>query len=185
MLFSLQELFDMVVMTAIIGYIFKDMFPEQRFVSPEAFQVYEYTRFKSAMLAVAPAIILHELGHKFVALALGIQATFHAAYGFLLFGLVLKLFHFPFIFFVPAYVSHIPTTVLAGFFIALAGPMVHAMLWLTAKILLSYGALPKKYMTLAFFTQYINGMLFILNMLPIPGFDGYHVFSALFQLLSQ
>lgn len=186
MLFTPQEIVDMVLMTFIIGYIFKDIIPEEKYppiISLEYIQKQEYHRFIFAMIAVAPAILLHELGHKFAAMAFGIQATFHAAYGFLLMGLVLKVLQFPFIFFIPAYVSHGHTTILASMIIALAGPVIHACLWMGARFALAKKLIPQKYRMLAFFTQYINGFLFVLNMLPIPGFDGYHALSSIFSLL--
>ena len=185
MLLSPMEIIDMVVMTFIIGYIFKDVFPVQEqptIIDIDYIQRVEYNRFWFAILAVAPAILLHELGHKFAAIAFGITATFHAAYSFLLLGLVLKVMNFPFIFFIPAYVSHGPTTVLAGTIIAFAGPLVNGILWLIARYSLNQRLVPKKYRTLMFFVQYINGFLFVLNMIPIPGFDGYHVLSGLMQL---
>jgi len=36
--------------------------------------------FKFAIIITAPAVILHELAHKFVAMAMGLTATFHAWY---------------------------------------------------------------------------------------------------------
>ncbi|MBI4441552.1 M50 family metallopeptidase [Candidatus Woesearchaeota archaeon] len=185
MLFSIQELIDIVLMTVIVGYIFKDAFPQEQpdVFTIESMQRRDYKRFMFAILAVAPAIILHEVGHKFAALAFGIPATFHAAYTFLLLGLLLKLLQFPFIFFVPAYVSHAPTTVGASIVIALAGPLVHGVLWLGSRTALQRKWLPRKYRMLAAFTQYINGFLFVFNMLPIPGFDGYHVLSGLLSFL--
>ncbi len=186
MLFSFQELIDMALMTFIIGYIFKDIIPRDKVpsvVSLEYLQKQEYLQFLFAMIAVAPAILLHELGHKFAALAFGIQATFHAAYGFLLMGLVLKVLQFPFIFFIPAYVTHGSTTVPAGVVIAFAGPLIHALLWMGARFALAKKLLPQKYRLLAFFIQYINGFLFVLNMLPIPGFDGYHVINGILTLV--
>ncbi len=185
MFVTLTEIFDIVVMTFIVGYIFKDILPIKEYphtITIDYLQQLEYARFTFAVMAVAPAIILHELGHKFVALAFGVQATFHAAYGFLLFGLVMKLLNFPFIFFVPAYVSHGPTTVGAGIIIALAGPLVHGLLWLISRYSLQHKLVPRKYYLLAAFTKYINGFLFIFNMLPIPGFDGFHVMNGLMRL---
>jgi len=34
-------------------------------------------------------------------------------------------------------------------------------------------------MPLIYFTKYINGFLFIVNMLPIPGLDGFWVYTGL------
>ncbi len=186
MLFTLSELLDIVIMTFIIGYIFKDIIPVRGHpheITINYLQQMEYARFKFAVIAVAPAIILHELGHKFAALAFGIVATFHAAYGFLLFGLVMKLLNFPFIFFVPAYVSHGPATAFASIVIAFAGPLINGVLWFAARYAIRHRLISQRYYMLAAFTQYVNGFLFVLNMLPIPGFDGFHVVYGLAKIL--
>lgn len=188
MLFSIQEIIDMFLMTFIVGYIFKDAFPSEEHpavISIDYLQQQEYRRFVFAVLAVAPAILLHEMGHKFAAFAFGINATFEAAYSFLLIGALLKALGFPFIFFVPAYVRILGrTTPMADISIALAGPLLHAIVWAGARYALHKKMVPKKYRLLVFFTKYINGFLFVLNMLPIPGFDGFHVLSGIFRMVA-
>jgi len=69
MILSLKELFDIIVMTVILGVIFQDVFRRYR----KPYEFYREVRFdweglKFAMMITAPAIILHELAHKFVAM---------------------------------------------------------------------------------------------------------------------
>ncbi|MBI5389589.1 M50 family metallopeptidase [Candidatus Woesearchaeota archaeon] len=197
MLFTLKELFDIIIMTLAVGYIFKDMFIMRR-QATHHYDPLEYYRqpsgsnFKFAIIAAAPAIILHELGHKFTALAFGMSAEFHAAYFWLLLGVVLKLINFGFIFFVPAYVqwgcptdaclAMVQANPWVGSVIAFAGPAINGLLWLGAWIALRQKWVAKKYVPLVIIMKYINGFLFIFNLLPIPGFDGFHFFKGLVSL---
>ncbi len=185
MIFTFGELIDVVIMTAIIGYIFKDAF-ERRGASSNYDPLKPQPKNESfwfAALGIGSSILLHELGHKFAALFLGLQATFHAAYEYLFLGLLLKLANFNYIFFVPAYVSHSATNPLNSAIIAFAGPFVNLVLWLICGILLKKNYITKKYLQLVYFTKYINGFLFVVNMLPIPGLDGYWVFDGLIKSL--
>jgi Zn-dependent protease len=187
-LIILQEVIDLVVMIAAIGFIFKDYMnvPDTRNYEP-----LDYFRrktsflgsgFKNAVMVAAPAIALHEAGHKIAALSFGLNATFHAAYTWLGIGVLLKLFNAPFLFFVPGYVSY------SGFveplgraLIAFSGPLVNLLLFLFATVALRQKWFNGKHTPLLILAKQINLFLFIFNMLPIPGFDGSHVFSGLLQ----
>ncbi len=190
MILSFKELFDIVVMTVVLGVIFADVF--RRFMHPYAFYGkprFDWEGIKFAMLATAPAVILHEFGHKFVAMAFGLHAVFNAAYMWLGVGLLLKLMNVGFIFFVPAYVSiSAPIGVsihpLVYSIIAFAGPAVNLVLWLGAKYALKKeGLVKKKYLPLIYLAKQVNMFLFIFNMLPIPGFDGFKVYSGILQTI--
>ncbi|MBI1969957.1 hypothetical protein HYS48_04650 [Candidatus Woesearchaeota archaeon] len=191
-LFSLRELFDIVLMTLFVGYIFSGAWKRHR-PHEHNYDPLEYYRkmkfgmdwhdLKFSMLVTAPAIIVHELLHKFIAMGFGMQAEFHAAYGWLMLGLILKLMNFGFIFFVPAYVSISGNgTALQFALTAFAGPFANLVLWLIPAFLLKQHAVPRKYVPLAVLTSRINMFLFIFNMLPIPGFDGSKVFGALLEI---
>ncbi|HLD42522.1 MAG TPA: site-2 protease family protein [Candidatus Nanoarchaeia archaeon] len=186
---TIAEILDMAIMIAFVGFIFKDAFPRQRVDDPIAY----YTNasrsdFWFAVMAVAPAIILHEFGHKLIAVAFGLQASFNAAYGWLILGTLLKLMNFGFIFFVPAYVSF----GCAGFgcvilpwqniLIAFAGPLVNLLLWGVASVLLYQKGIKEQHRDILFLTKRINMFLFVFNMIPIPGFDGHKVLLGIFQL---
>ena len=194
MFFTFAELIDIVIMCAFVGFIFKDLFSKHRYMTADPMEFFKKKSFdmenlKFAIMVTAPAIVLHELGHKFAALYFGMVATFHAAYFWLGLGVLLKMMNFGFIFFVPAYVAWgcvgAQCAVLAanpwiGSVIAFAGPAVNLILWLGTKVLIANNKIPKKYLVAAKLTERINMFLFIFNMLPIPGFDGSHVFSGLF-----
>lgn len=187
MMFSLGELVDVVIMSMAIGYMFKDSFGNiaHRTESYDPLKhhrkKFDFSGFRFAVVAAAPAIILHELGHKFMALNFGFDATFHAAYTWLLIGVMLKLMNFGFIFFVPAYVSYSgAVSAMQSSMIAFAGPFVNLLLWIIPYMLLKQDIKMKsKTRALLFMTSRINMFLFIFNMLPIPMFDGYHVFRGL------
>jgi len=183
MLINPGELFDMAVMTAVVGFIFMDFFkrPVENYDPLIHYKVgFNWNDFLFACLVVAPAIILHELAHKFVALSYGLSATYQAAYFFLGLGLIMKLMRFGFIFFVPAYVSIIGrATPLQFSIIAFAGPLMNLILWVISWFVVKKNLVKRKYIPALVLTSRINMFLFIFNMLPIPGFDGFKVFSGL------
>lgn len=185
MLFTFNEIIDVLIMTFGVGFIFMDLFDHRQFNKPEDYlkikSGFAWDRLFFASGIVAPAIILHELGHKFVALAFGFQATFQAAYAFLLLGVVLKLVRSPFIFFVPAYVLISGLGNEAQFGItAFAGPFVNLVLWGVSWSSFKFLKLKKKTAYAFALSAKINMFLFIFNMLPIPGFDGSKVWSVIF-----
>ena len=183
-LLTFSEVFDMIAMTAVVGYIFSDIFkkPVREDYDPLThFKAgFDIENFKFAILVAAPAIIFHEMGHKFVALGFGLEAHFQAAWLFLGLALIMKLMNFGFIFIVPAYVSIFGrATPLESSLIAFSGPAVNLALWLFAMLSVKKNFFPKKYDTALLLTSKINMFLFIFNMLPIPGFDGNKVFLGL------
>jgi Zn-dependent protease len=200
MILSLGELFDLAVMIIFLGIIFWDAFrlPGPRAEHYEPLREYslgkkKITRifgiplrdFWNAVIIVAPAVAFHEMGHKFVALAFGMHAVFHANYFWLMLGLVLKLVHFPLIIFVPGYVQIMGTgTPLQSALTAFAGPAVNLLLWLGSLLLLrkKRGLSISQKMMLVISSK-VNMFLFIFNMLPIPPFDGFTVFSNLFRAI--
>jgi Zn-dependent protease len=186
MILTLRELFDAALMTVAVGYIFMGIF-QQKILR----QGFDWNALWFACLVTAPALILHELAHKFVALAAGMQATFHAAYTWLGIGILLKLAHSPFLFFVPAYVSinctgaHCSLPPITHALIAVSGPALNLILWISSWAVLKHRHIrSRKWFVFWFLTQKINMLLFILNMLPIPGFDGFTFYSGLWQALA-
>ncbi len=178
MIFTLKELFDVLIMTLAVGYIFMDLFRRQQFG-------FDKKAFMFACLVTAPALIAHELAHKFVALSFGLDATFHAAYFWLALGIILKMLRFGFIFFVPAYVSIGNGAAAPGAFalIAFAGPALNLVLFLIAWALLKQKRMKRSTWVFLQVTKQINLFLFIFNMLPIPFFDGLKVYQGLYQVL--
>ncbi|PIN70355.1 hypothetical protein COV93_01735 [Candidatus Woesearchaeota archaeon CG11_big_fil_rev_8_21_14_0_20_43_8] len=202
-LFTLNELMDIIIMVAFLGFIFKDVFKAPMYEAPDDPEFYlktynggfDWHGFKFAVLVTAPAVLFHELGHKFVAMAFGMVAQFKAAYIWLALGAILKLAGVGFIFVVPAYVSWgcsstdascmalLQSSPWVGALIAVAGPAVNLLIWLLIAYLLKEEKIPSKYVALAVLTKNINKFLFIFNMIPIPGFDGFHFFSRLLAMV--
>jgi len=193
-MFTFAEILDIVIITFVVGFIFKDIFKPRRrieVITPDYYlkgmgrkRGFNWNDFWYAAAIVAPSIVLHEFGHKFVALANGMAASFHAAYMWLGLGIVLKLISAGFIFFVPAYVAISGTgTPLQFAGIAFAGPAVNLVLWLGGLVVLKKAKLKKDAYRFVFLLSRINMFLFIFNMLPIPGFDGFGVYSSLFRAI--
>ncbi len=182
MLITLMELIDAVVMTLAVGFIFMNLL--NRFTQNYYIKRFDWKVFWFACLITAPAILLHELSHKFVSISFGMTATFHAAYMWLGIGVLLVLMRSPFLFFVPAFVAISGTGTDLGYSIsALAGPAMNFVLWMIALTVLKTQNIKKKHMAFWYLTKQINMFLFIFNMLPIPGFDGFHFFSGMFRFL--
>lgn len=201
MMFSFTELVDVIIMTLALGFIFKDVFlPRMRNVihtreydplaryrqghGRRSSMSYLENGFVLAMIITAPAIIFHELGHKLLAIYFGANAVFNAAYFWLGLGVALKMLNFGFIFFVPAYVSISGAGITDAQFaaIAFAGPAVNLLLFAAARYVIKNKQLYKrfhKYAAIISMTAKINLFLFVFNMLPIPGFDGWKVFAGL------
>ena len=187
MILSIREIFDILVMTVAVGYIFMDMW--RQFGAFGHHIGFDVRSFKMACIATAPALIVHELFHKFVALAFGLFAVFHASYFWLIFGVILKSLNSPLLFFVPAYVSidcAAPNCIispLSSALVAFAGPFANLLLFVVSKLYLRNKRLPMKKRIVFYVTQQINLFLFIFNMLPFPLFDGFKVYEGLFLFL--
>ena len=151
---SFQEIKDMIFMTLVVGFIFTKLLERARmrhqshnnYDPLKQHNSFDLELFKKAMIIAAPAIIFHEFGHKFVAMAFGASATFHAAYIWLGFGALLAAMNTGIIFFVPAYVS-ISTAILTPLqmsLVAFAGPAVNAIIWGFSAYMLKSGKVKKK-----------------------------------------
>jgi Zn-dependent protease len=153
---------------------------------------------------VAPTILIHELAHKFTALGFGLSASFHAACststlfagglssmldfycGLTVVTVILKAMGVGFLFFVPAFVAvGNGGTELQYALVSFAGPAVHLVFWLGAAYLLKdkkrIRHMTHKRQLYLFFFKQINMFLFILNMIPIPGFDGFNFLLHLYK----
>ncbi|MBT5022140.1 hypothetical protein HOK51_06505 [Candidatus Woesearchaeota archaeon] len=197
--FNILEIIDIIAMSLVIGFIFKDMFRAPKHMGYDPLSHYKYRKsstsaalknffsddFKFAVMVTAPAVIFHEFGHKFVALAMGFTAEFHAAYGWLVLGIVMKLISSGFVFFVPAYVSiYGAMHPLQHSLIAFAGPLVNLIIFTASWLLLKnkqFARTHKKWIPALHMTKRINLFLFVFNMIPIPGFDGSKVFGGLLK----
>jgi Zn-dependent protease len=179
---TIREIGDIVIMTLALGYIFSGFAPRavrtiEDYYRKSRFSI-DWEEMKFAIMITAPAVVLHELGHKFTALALGYSAVFYTSYFGLAIGVFLKVVGSPFIVFIPGYVSIANAPVLQGGIIALAGPLVNLLLWLAATIILKTTKVKRNMMTLIYLTKRINGILFLFNMIPLGIFDGAKVLDA-------
>ena len=188
MFFSLGEVIQALIISAALGFMFQDVFSKPRDENFDPLRDARRKRFRVedflfAVCVTAPAVVLHELGHKFVALAFGATAQFSASFGGLALGIFLKLVNSPFIFFVPAYVSISSIPNLEASFVALAGPLVNLLIFVVSTLLLRYRKFSRSTNLAIALTRRINLLLFIFNMLPLPGFDGFHFIASLISVL--
>lgn len=203
-LLSLFELIDIVLMSACIGYIFAGHFGRYNtFKKPNHYDVigvrrFNWSDFAFSIAVVGPAIFLHELGHKFVAMSFGYDATFFSAISInkvvngmpffdfatilMIIALVSTYIGASFFFFVPAYVAFSSlATPFQQMLIAFAGPLVNLILWRGSIMLVKQRKVSHKYIPVTILTSNINKLLFIFNMIPFPGFDGFYVLTGLFS----
>lgn len=194
MIFTVQEVVDLVIMTIYLGVIFsailKNYAPRKHYDPLERKIGIDWKLLRFSIYLTAPAVILHEVSHKFVALAFGLDAVFHAFYAnsFTFFlgivALIAALTNFGFVFLVPGFVTiSSQASPLVFSLIAFAGPLMNLLLWLGTRAYLKSGKVKKKYIPLVVLTKKINMFLFIFNMIPIPGFDGFKVYQGIFQSL--
>lgn len=186
-----REILDVAIMTAAVGYIFMDVFSALR-KQHSSQQGFDWGAFWQSCAVTAPALILHELGHKFTAIALGMKASFHAAYAWLGVGVLLKVLRSGIIFFVPAYVvPECPPPCTVGpdgiAIMAFAGPALNLVLFIVAFWILKTQKknLSRKAFIFWHFTKQLNILLFVLNMLPLPLFDGFKVYAGLWHLFTS
>ena len=183
---TLSEIAGMILLTFILGFLFSGMIPR-----PERSELilkkkwFSFEDIKYAALIAAPAVLFHELGHKFIGLLFGLTAVFKVFWFGLGIGLVLRLINSPFLILAPAYVELSGTiTPLSGFFTAFAGPFINLLLFFIAFLVLRYKKhLSFRQASFLAITKKINLVLFIFNMIPFPPLDGSKVFYYLFQIL--
>lgn len=184
MFISIGEIIDIVIMTFAIGYIFSDFFRREPLEGYDPLKYYQkpplWENIKFAAMIAAPAVVFHELAHKFVAMGFGATATLHAPYGMYAIVILLKLMRFPLLFFVGGYVSHTALPALQSSLVAIAGPLTNLLLWLACLSAVKYRLIDRKYYKIIVPMGKINMFLFLFNMIPMPGFDGYHFFASLF-----
>ena len=73
----LLEIVDIIIISLALGYIFKDFFRKPAPIEYDPLTHYKNQRkdnFKFAILVTAPAVVLHELGHKVVAMIFGVPS---------------------------------------------------------------------------------------------------------------
>lgn len=185
MLIEPLEIFYLVILTVVIGFIFMDKVTPIRTIYNIHYRRFNWKNLWFASLVASPGIIIHELGHKFVAMSFGLPAKFYIWPLGLGIGVLLKLINSPLILIAPGYVGigGNPTNI-QMMLISFAGPIVNLILWVSSLLILKFNKkLKRKQMIALFLTAQINMWLFIFNMLPIPPLDGSKVFGGLFHLI--
>ena len=180
---SLAEISQLFVITFALGYIFSGFIQRPK-DDPFSLKRFSWKDLLFAASIATPAVVLHEFGHKFVALAFGFAASFHVFWAGLVLGVLLKVIGSPFLFLAPAYVS-IPAgaSALQSTFIAFAGPGVNLLLWGISALVLKH---KKKMSEQELFGWAIskkqNFFLFWFNLIPIPPLDGWAVLMGILGL---
>ena len=184
--FEAQELFYLVVLTLAVGYIFSGFIkiPDTRYYLRRGFN---WKDLKFAIMIAAPAVILHELAHKFAAISFGLSAHFYILWEGLGLGVFLKLINSPFLIIAPGYVGiQAGATALQDMLISFAGPATNLILFLIAHLILTRAMSLTRIQAIGLMlTKRINLILFIFNMLPIPPLDGSHVLMNLIKIISS
>ncbi len=182
-LITFLEILKLAATSLVLGFIFMGLFSRK---PKTVYDMMHKKRFRwedlwFATLIAAPAVVLHELAHKFVAMSFGYSASFEIFYFGLGLGLVLRLINSPFLIIAPGYVT-IPGMVDSLPFvyrlIAFAGPLTNLVLWGVSFIVIKTKKDTLSHSSLNFWlmTRNINLMLFIFNMIPFDPFDGAKVF---------
>ena len=186
MIFGIQEIIELTVTIFAVGYIFSGFLKKPRYEFEQLYErkLFNWEDVKYSALITAPAVIFHELAHKFVALGFGYTATYSASYFGLALGAFLRMMSSSFIFFIPGYVSISGAANPFNFaLVAFAGPLTNLLLFGLAHVALEKNWIPK-YARVLYLTKKINMWLFIFNMLPFPGFDGHKVFTGLMNAIA-
>ncbi|MBD3310300.1 hypothetical protein GF351_03720 [Candidatus Woesearchaeota archaeon] len=194
MILSIWELIDIAVITLVIGWLFADFFRMIRKPAEDHPLLrkpgIDWENIRFAAIAAAPAVILHEAGHKLVGMLYGLTPVIHAYYKGLLLGVVLKLIRFPVVVFVPGYadicagntqqcMQFLGMNPLASAAIAFGGPAANLLLWLGSELVIRKKWVSKRYMPFVFMSKRINMWLFFLNMIPLGFFDGAKVLDGI------
>lgn len=189
--FSGAELIDLVIMVFAVGFIFSKIFrrptaPIGKNYDPlkQYYKNNTIEDLKWGIIVAAPAIVLHEFAHKFVAIAFGAQTQLQAPIMWYAIVILMIMLRSPFVFFVGGFVEiRGILTPLESATISFVGPLTNLILWggfyLAMK---SKSKFVKKNIETFAMMKKINMFLFIFNMIPIPGFDGYGVVSNLFRI---
>ncbi len=163
-MFSLIEIFYIFIGIFVASYIFNDYFRG-------SFK----QRMKTSLIVVGSSIFLHELAHKLVALSFGYQASFGISLFWLSLALILKFANSPILFFVPAFVTiYAPNPIWWKMaLISIAGPLANLLLYLISSLLLLRTSNVYRFYIYQSMRK-INFFLFVFNLIPFPGSDGFN-----------
>lgn len=177
---SLEEISSLIIITIVLGYIFSGFIRRPRDIF-EPKKIFDWKDMQFAMIVAAPAVILHEFGHKFIALLFGLEATFHVFWLGLAIGVVIKVLSFPLLILAPAYVSiPVGASAFQGALIAFAGPATNLLIFGVSALVLKY---KKKLTNLEIIgwsiSKKLNFFLFWFNLIPLPPIDGWLILNGI------
>ncbi len=185
MLFTIGELIDLVIMVFAIGYIFSTFIKKEPTEGYDPLTYYKKSTFfediKYATIIAAPAVVLHELAHKFVAMSFGATAILHAPIEWYVLAIIMRILKFPLFFLVGGYVAHTALPPLESAVVSIAGPLTNLILYGTCIVLVRFKLIHRKHYNTIGIIGKLNLFLFIFNILPLPGFDGFNFISSLMR----
>ncbi len=182
-LFTILEVFYLVLTTFVVGYIFSGMIRKEHTDPLTSYKRFDWKEIWFSIQVAAPGIILHELGHKFVAIAFGLDAHYEIWPTGLLLGIILKMVGSGFMLLAPGYVTIIGASPLIASLTAFAGPFVNLCLWIIPLLIVKYHKNLRRTTALTLLLmQNINKWLFLFNMIPIPPLDGFKVIQPLLSV---
>ena len=174
------EIIQLFIITLALGYIFSG-FIKRNNNDLFSFKNFSWKNIFFAALIATPAVVLHEFGHKFVAMAFGFAASFHVFWTGLFLGVLLKVIGSPFLFLAPAYVSFsAEASALQSALIAFAGPGVNFLLWGISALVLKYKQnMPENTLFAWSLSKRLNFLFFWFNLIPLPPLDGWTVLQGI------
>lgn len=150
----------------------------------EGFNLFTVYMLPVSLVLIAPAFVLHEMGHKFAAQKYGFRAEYRMWVQGLLLAFIMRLL-VGFVFLAPGAVyfsgGHGNRKEIGK--IGFAGPLVNLML---AVVFGLAGLLAPGYVTVGFrgaylnvglFGAYLNSLFAMFNLLPIPPLDGMKILA--------
>ena len=108
---SFLEIIYLIITTLIVGYIFSGFIKRPEKKHDDILKRYEKRKFldwdaiKFGAIVAGPGIILHELGHKFLAMYFGLSAVYQVFWFGLGLAVILKMLNSPFLILAPGYVE--------------------------------------------------------------------------------
>lgn len=183
---SFREIINLVILTLVVGYILSAYIhkPRRAYGGYDLYEkkpLFNWEDVKFAMIVAAPAVVIHELGHKFVAIAFGLPAFFEVWWTGIIIAVGLKVMGSPFLILAPGYVLIPQANDIQNLLISAAGPFMNLLLWGISSLVIKYRRRMSREEAIGFYlSKKINILLLVFNMLPIPPLDGFHVIKSLF-----
>lgn len=187
-MFTVTELIHIGITIVAIGFIFSGYIKKPRVHYEDLFgggryhNLFNWGDIKFSTAIVAPAIILHELAHKFAGFTLGYASYYEMFPMGLGLGVLLRVIGSSFLLFAPGYVVVPAADVIHMGMIAFAGPATNLVLFFGSWWAIESGKF-KKHNRALWISKQINLWLFIFNMIPFGPLDGAKVLRGVLALI--